>query len=122
MVERLPASTLVAFGAYVFLGVVGLVLLRANLSAAVPLVRSGQLAAQPVALSALGAFAYASSFATWLIVLARVPLSIAYPVAVGATLALSSVLAWSVLGEPMTKQLVLGIVIVFTGVVVVSTA
>jgi multidrug transporter EmrE-like cation transporter len=122
MIERLSASTFLAFGAYVFLGVVGLVLLRANLAAAVPLVRSGQLTAQPVALSALGALAYGSSFATWLVVLARVPLSVAYPVAVGATIALSSVLAWSVLGEPMTKQLVLGIAVIFAGVVVVSTA
>lgn len=122
MIERLPASTFLAFGAYVFLGVVGLVLLRANLGAAVPLVRSGQLTGPPVVLSALGALAYGSSFATWLVVLARAPLSVAYPVAVGATIALSSVLAWSVLGEPMTRQLVLGIAIVFTGVVVISTA
>ena len=122
MLERLPTSTFLAFGAYVVLGVVGLVLLRANLAAAVPLVRNNQLAAQPVVLSVVGALAYASSFATWLVVLARVPLSVAYPVAVGATLALSSVLAWAVLGEPMTLQLVLGIVMIFAGVLVVSTA
>ncbi len=111
-----------AFGAYVFLGVIGLVLLRANLAAAVPLVRNGQLTGQSVALTAVGALAYASSFALWLVVLAHVPLSVAYPVAVGATVALSSVVAWAVLGEVMTGQLVLGICIVFTGVVVVSTA
>lgn len=122
MVERLAASTFIAFGAYVLLGVVGLVLLRANLSAAAPLVRNGQLTELPVALSALGALAYATSFGTWLIVLARVPLSVAYPVAVGATLAVSSVLAWALLGEAMTMQLVVGIVMVFAGVVVVSTA
>lgn len=122
MLERLAASTFLAFGAYVLLGVVGLVLLRANLSAAAPLLRNGQFTGQPVALSALGALAYATSFGTWLIVLARVPLSVAYPVAVGATLAVSSVLAWALLGEAMTMQLVFGIVMVFAGVVVVSTA
>ncbi|MDP9435775.1 MAG: hypothetical protein M3P93_11535 [Actinomycetota bacterium] len=122
MLERSLGSTVFAFGAYVCLGVVGLVLLRANIASAASLVRSGQLIGQPVALSALGGFFYASSFITWLIVLARVPLSVAYPVAVGATVALSSVVAWAVLGEPMTGQLVLGILIVFAGVLVVSTA
>jgi multidrug transporter EmrE-like cation transporter len=122
VLDRLAASTFLAFGAYVLLGVVGLVLLRANLSAATPLVRSGQFAVQPVALSALGALAYATSFCAWLIVLARVPLSVAYPVAVGATLAVSSVLAWALLGEAMTMQLVLGTLMIFAGVVVVSIA
>ena len=50
------------------------------------------------------------------------PLSVAYPLAVGVTLALSSVLAWAVLGERLSTQLVLGIVTIFAGVVLVSTA
>lgn len=111
-----------AFAAYVVLSVVGLVVVRANLATAAGLARSGHLASRPVLYAVLGVLCYGTSFLLWLVVLANVPLSQAYPVAVGTTLAFSSVLAWAVLGERMSLRLVAGIVAIFAGVVLVSTA
>jgi drug/metabolite transporter (DMT)-like permease len=55
----------------------------------------------------------------WLGVISRAPLSLAYPI-----LALSYFLvvmeAWLILGEPLTWQLLLGVGIIFIGVVVVG--
>lgn len=55
----------------------------------------------------------------WLGVLSRAPLSLAYPI-----LALSYFVvvleAWLILGEPLTWQLLLGVAIIFVGVVVVG--
>lgn len=55
----------------------------------------------------------------WLAVLSRAPLSLAYPI-----LALSYFVvvleAWLILGEPLTWQLLLGVAIIFAGVVIVG--
>ncbi len=55
----------------------------------------------------------------WLGVISRAPLSLAYPI-----LALSYFVvvmeAWLILGEPLTWQLLLGVAIIFVGVVVVG--
>lgn len=115
------APVVAAFAAYVVLSVVGLVVVRANLADAASLVRSGHAASRPVVYAVLGVLCYGTSFLLWLVVLANVPLSQAYPVAVGATLAFSSVIAWAVLGERMSVQIVAGIVAIFAGVVLVST-
>jgi drug/metabolite transporter (DMT)-like permease len=122
LVQRLSAAVLGAFAGYVVLGVVGLVLLRANLASAGALVRAGELARGPVLFAGLGAVSYAASFLLWLIVLARVPLSVASPLAVGVTIAFSTLLAWLVLHEPMTPRLLLGLVLIVAGVTLVSTA
>lgn len=55
----------------------------------------------------------------WLGVLSRAPLSLAYPI-----LALSYFVvvmeAWLILGEPITWQLLLGVAVIFVGVVIVG--
>ena len=122
LVTSVRGAVVLAFLAYVVLSVAGLVLLRANLGEAAADVRSGNLGSGSVLLGALGASCYAISFALWLIVLASVPLSQAYPLAVGSTLAFSSVLAWLLLGEQMSVRLVAGILTVFAGVVLISTS
>ncbi|WP_158545934.1 multidrug efflux SMR transporter [Blastococcus sp. TF02A-30] len=122
LVQRLSPLVVGAFAGYVVLGVVGLVLLRAHIGTAASLVRSGELLRGPVLLAALGALSYATSFVLWLVVLARVPLSVAYPIAVGATIAMSTLLAWLLLHEPMSVRLVLGLVTIVVGVALVSTA
>jgi multidrug transporter EmrE-like cation transporter len=101
--------------------VLGLVLLRANLATASTLVRAGELARGPVLLALLGAFSYGASFVLWLVVLARVPLSVAYPIAVGVTIAFSTLFAWLLLREPMSLRLILGLVLIVAGVTLVST-
>jgi drug/metabolite transporter (DMT)-like permease len=122
LLESVRGVVVAAFLAYVVLSVAGLVLLRAHLAEAAALVRGGELLSLPVLLGALGAFCYGVSFALWLVVLANVPLSQAYPVAVGSTLAFSSMFAWALLGERMTVRLVAGIVTIFAGVVLVTTS
>jgi multidrug transporter EmrE-like cation transporter len=105
----------------VVLGVLGLVLLRANLATAATLVRAGELTRGPVLLAVVGALSYAASFVLWLVVLAKVPLSVAYPVAVGVTIAVSTLFAWLLLREPMSLRLLLGLVLIVAGVTLVST-
>ena len=122
LVQRLSGAVLGAFAGYVVLGVLGLVLLRANLATAATLVRAGELTRGPVLLAAVGALSYGTSFVLWLIVLARVPLSVAYPIAVGVTIAVSTLFAWLLLREPMSLRLVLGLVLIVAGVTLVSTA
>jgi multidrug transporter EmrE-like cation transporter len=121
LVQRLSGAVLGAFTGYVVLGVFGLVLLRANLATASTLVRAGELARGPVLLALLGAFSYGASFVLWLVVLARVPLSVAYPIAVGVTIAFSTLFAWLLLREPMSLRLILGLVLIVAGVTLVST-
>jgi len=121
LVQRLSGAVLGAFTGYVVLGVLGLVLLRANLATASTLVRAGALARGPVLLALLGAFSYGASFVLWLVVLARVPLSVAYPIAVGVTIAFSTLFAWLLLREPMSLRLILGLVLIVAGVTLVST-
>lgn len=122
LAQRLSVGVVGAFAGYVVLGVVGLVLLRANLATAGTLVRSGELTRAPVLLALLGALSYGASFLLWLVVLSRVPLSVAYPVAVGVTIAFSTLFAWLLLHEPMSLRLLLGLVMIVAGVTLVSTA
>ncbi len=121
LVQRLSGAVLGAFAGYVVLGVLGLVLLRANLATASTLVRAGEWARGPVLFALVGALSYAASFVLWLIVLAKVPLSVAYPVAVGVTIAVSTLFAWLLLREPMSLRLLLGLVLIVAGVTLVST-
>ena len=121
VVQRLSGAVIGAFAGYVVLGVLGLVLLRANLATAAALVRAGELTRGPVLLALVGALSYGTSFVLWLIVLARVPLSVAYPIAVGVTIAVSTLFAWMLLREPMSLRLLLGLVLIVAGVTLVST-
>jgi len=121
LVQKLSGAVLGAFAGYVVLGVLGLVLLRANLAAATTLVRAGELARGPVLLAALGALSYGASFVLWLVVLARVPLSVAYPVAVGTTIAVSTLFAWLLLREPVSLRMLVGLVLIVAGVTLVSS-
>jgi multidrug transporter EmrE-like cation transporter len=121
LVQRLSPAVLGAFAGYVALGVLGLVLLRANLATAATLVRAGEWTRGPVLLALVGALSYGTSFVLWLVVLARVPLSVAYPIAVGATIAVSTLFAWLLLREPMSLRLLLGIALIVAGVTLVST-
>jgi multidrug transporter EmrE-like cation transporter len=121
LVQRLSVAVLGSFAGYVVLGVLGLVLLRANLASAATLLRAGELTRGPVLLALVGAVSYAASFVLWLVVLARVPLSVAYPIAVGVTIAFSTLFAWLLLHEPMSLRLLLGLVLIVAGVTLVST-
>lgn len=55
----------------------------------------------------------------WLGVISRAPLSLAYPI-LAMSYFVVVVEAWLILGEPITWQLLLGVAIIFVGVVIVG--
>jgi drug/metabolite transporter (DMT)-like permease len=67
----------------------------------------------------LGFIGFMGGTVFWLAVLSRAPLSLAYPI-----LALSYFVvvieAWLILGEPLTWQLLVGVGIIFVGVIIVG--
>lgn len=68
---------------------------------------------------ALGAALYIAGFLVWMVVLSRNELSVVYPIAVGATLALSSLAAVMLLGESLSLLRLTGIACIMLGVAVI---
>jgi multidrug transporter EmrE-like cation transporter len=66
-----------------------------------------------------GMLGYLLSTLLWLYVLSRLPLSTAYPF-VGLSIVLTSIFGVSYLGEPNSTLKMLGVLLVFAGVVLVS--
>lgn len=67
-----------------------------------------------------GAFAYGASFLLWLYILSRTPVSYAYPVTIGLTLALTILGSVFLLGERVTTIQVVGIVVLAVGMLLMS--
>jgi len=78
---------------------------------------SGQWALKPTIMLLLGASLYVLSFLTWMIIIARSPLTVVYPIAVGVTMVLSTASAIFFLNENLSLTAVLGMLFVFAGVV-----
>src|SRR6185312_3047009 len=91
---------------------------------AMPLVRadwqSGFAVTASALLLVLGASLYIASFAIWLVILARHELSVAYPTAIGLTLAFSTVGAAVCLAEPLSIVRFAGIILIFLGIFLVT--
>ena len=68
---------------------------------------------------AFGAALYVAGFLVWMVVLSRNELTVVYPIAVGATLAISSLAAVLVLGESLNLLRLTGIACIMVGVVLV---
>jgi multidrug transporter EmrE-like cation transporter len=66
-----------------------------------------------------GALLYIGAFAVWLVILSRMELSIAYPVAVGLTLVFVTVGSTLVLNEAIGVVRLLGIALIFVGITLV---
>jgi len=113
-------TDILLFAAYTLTSVVGLLLLKH----ALPLVRVDWPAAlsvsSPMLLLAAGACLYISSFAVWMIILARQELSSAYPTAVGLTLVFSTIGAAVLLSEALTVVRIVGIGLIFIGILLVT--
>jgi multidrug transporter EmrE-like cation transporter len=62
---------------------------------------------------------YAISFTVWLVILRSVPLAIAYPAAVGATLCGATAVAVIVLGETIGVSQGAGIALILIGIVLI---
>ena len=105
--------------AHVALSVGGLLLIKTQ-AAALRLAWQRQEALWPVGgWVALGAVFYVAGFLVWMIVLSRNELSVVYPIAVGATLALSSVAAVWLLGESLGPLRLFGIGCIMLGALVI---
>jgi multidrug transporter EmrE-like cation transporter len=108
------------FAAYTFFSVAGLLLLKNWM----PLARAEIVDGRWLTVEALGAVAgassYIASFLIWLVILYRVPVSRAYPVAIGLTLTFTALGSRFILGETLALTHVVGIVTVFAGVVLLS--
>lgn len=116
MAVKLPAL----FAAYTLLSVSGMVLIKHAVPAFKSAVSTGLSPVTPGALVAAGAAMYVLGFGLWMIILARTPLTIAYPIAVGLTIAFSAVAAVLVLGEPLKWQTVVGMLLILAGVVLLA--
>jgi len=67
-----------------------------------------------------GAVLYVVSFSLWVVILARNDLSLAFPIAVSATLVLTTVLGVLTLGETLMPMRIAGIAIILIGIWLVS--
>jgi multidrug transporter EmrE-like cation transporter len=76
-----------------------------------------KFAANPYILG--GMACYAVSLVVWLMALSRVEVSVAYPM-LSVGFAINAVLAWWLLGEPVTLQRIAGIAIIILGVTIVA--
>jgi drug/metabolite transporter (DMT)-like permease len=118
--KTIPLIDIVLFAAYTASSVIGLLLLKY----ALPLARidwqTGVPAVGSLLLVASGACLYIASFAVWLVILARHELSTAYPAAIGLTLAFSTIGAALALGEPLSPPRLLGIIVIFVGILLVT--
>lgn len=109
-------STPILFALYTLLSVSGMVLVKYAAPILKATIAQGHGWRSPGALTALGAILYVVGFLTWMLILVRTPLIVAYPTAVGLTMAFSTVCAMFFLGEHLTLTSGLGALLVFAGV------
>lgn len=109
----------VVFAAYTVASATALILIKLHLSAALASLRAAPDWSH-VLPAAAGAVLYAVSVLLWFYVLMKFELSVAYPIAVGLTLAFSALGGVFILGELMTPLRVFGIAMIILGVVAVA--
>lgn len=119
-------ATLVTALASVLMGAVAQIVLKAGMSTPAVIGALSRGAGMPLALTAassplvwLGLAIYGASAVVWLLVLAKVEVSLAYPL-VGAGFVMTMLLAWLVQGEHPSAIRIVGTLLVATGVVLVS--
>jgi len=106
-----------AFILYTIFSVVGLVMMKKYLPIITSEYSSGNLVPQNILLFSIGAVLYILSFIMWLVILHQFPLSLAYPVAIGMTLTLTSITSVIFLAEPITFNKVMGVVLIIIGII-----
>lgn len=107
-------------GGYTVMSVLGLLLLKLG----APAIRAGgglaALGWTPIVQVLAGMALYIGAFLLWLVILSRMELSVAYPVAIGLTLVFLSVASVIVLNESITPVHLAGIVLILIGIVLVT--
>jgi multidrug transporter EmrE-like cation transporter len=114
------ATNIALFIVYVATSSAGLLIIKRSLSR-IDMAGGTFLALTPDALLlAAGVCLYIISFTVWLRILARMPLSTAYPIAIGLTLAFSTTGAAVVLGERLGALKIAGILLIFLGCIALT--
>lgn len=110
------------FIAYTIASVVSLLVIKAWLPVAKANWNEGLVLSFPTVLVVGGAALYVFSFLTWMVILTRHDLTLAYPIAIGLTLVFSSLSASFLLGETLSLVRIGGIFFIFIGIVLVVRA
>jgi multidrug transporter EmrE-like cation transporter len=114
------ALNIALFAAYVTASSAGLLLLKRALVRIRAAGNHFLVLTPDTILLSTGFVLYVVSFVIWIRILARMPLSIAYPIAIGLTLAFSTTGAALLLGERLGTLRIAGILLIFAGCVVLS--
>jgi multidrug transporter EmrE-like cation transporter len=112
-------TDLLLFSVYAIGSVTSMLLIKHWLPLAQAGFRAASFVTIPGLLVCCGAFLYVVSFLTWMAILARNDLTVAYPIAIGLTLLLSTIGAAVLLCEPVSMMRAAGIVVIFVGVVAI---
>ena len=107
------------FAGYVLCSSCGLLLFKAGMPAFETAFAAGRWWTRASAPVFIGAALYAISFLIWLVIASRVQLTIAYPLAIGLSLAAITAGAAVFLGEPLSVVRVLGSLLILAGIVLV---
>jgi len=107
---------LLLFCVYAVTSVGGLILLKAWLPGAMEAFLDGRWLAPELAFAVAGATLYVISFACWLAILIRAPLSWAFPLAFGITALGSSLAGAAMFGEGFTMLRTAGTLTILAGV------
>ncbi len=110
------------FGIYTVASTIGLVVVKSTLPTLQSVPLPGSLLTPAFLQFTCGFVLYVMSFGVWIVILARFPLSMAYPVAIGLTMAGSAVAAIVVLNEAFGALKLFGFILIFGGTVMLSVA
>jgi len=114
------ALNVLLFALYVAASSIGLLLIKGALGR-LGAAGNGFLTSSPDLFWLVGGFGlYVISFVLWIRILARLPLSTAYPIAIGLTLACSTTGAVLILGERLGALKLMGIFLIFAGCLALS--
>jgi multidrug transporter EmrE-like cation transporter len=115
-------ATPILFAVYTVFSVSGMVLVKY----AAPLLKAAMVSGSTLVLPGLmvcaGAGMYVLGFLVWMLILAREPLTVAYPIAVGLTMLFSTILGTLLLRENLTWPSFLGTLLVLVGVTLLARA
>jgi small multidrug resistance pump len=114
------AITTLLFVTYVVASSVGLLIVKSSIGSARLMPLRAALASSATWHLVLGCGFYGLSFTLWIVILSRLPLSVAYPISIGLTMAGTTVGAVMLLGESMNWLKFAGMVIIFAGTTAVA--
>lgn len=116
------AVTTCLFVTYVVASSVGLLIVKGSIGNARLMPLQAALASPATWHLLLGCGFYGLSFTLWIIIVSRLPLSVAYPISIGLTMAGTTLGAVMLLGEEMSWLKFVGMVIIFAGTTAVAVS